>query len=97
MENEISVFRDHAEHRRNSIESLFDFTRALINTLLEAQQSHHLHSDDWARTIYIDTLGVQTTDFNLSDETKKKLIKSGKEGALNYFSWFDNEVKKRAS
>ena len=42
--------------------------KRLIDTILNAQQNTHLHSDDWARTVYIDTLGVNTTDFNLKDD-----------------------------
>ena len=87
---EISVFRDHAEPPHVKVANFFDYTWALVHTILEAQQSSHLHSDDWARTVYIDTLGVSTTDFDLSDSRKKKLIKSGKDGASKYFEWFDS-------
>ena len=91
---EISVFRDHAEPPHNKIDNFFDYTWALVHTVIEAQQSSHLHSDDWARTLYIDTLGVSTTDFDLTDSKKKELIKSGKEGALKYFEWYDSSVPK---
>jgi NTE family protein len=86
---QISVFRDHAEPPQSRIDNFFDYSWALIDTFLEAQQSAHLHSDDWARTIYIDTLGVKTTDFDLTDEKKKELVLSGKKGVVNYFEWFD--------
>lgn len=89
-QKEISVFRDHAEPPHCKIDNFFDYTWALINTVLEAQQSSHLHSDDWSRTVYIDTLGVQTTDFDLQDSKKKDLVISGRDGALNYFNtWYD--------
>jgi NTE family protein len=88
--DEISLFRDHAEPPHKKIDNFFDYTWALVNTVLEAQQSSHLHSDDWTRTIYIDTLGVGTTDFDLSDAKKKELVKSGKECTLKYFDWYDN-------
>ncbi len=86
----IAVFRDHAEPPHKDIDDFFDYTWALIHTVLEAQQSAHLHSDDWARTVYIDTLGVNTTDFDLPDSKKKALVKSGRKGALAYFEWYDN-------
>ncbi len=86
---EISVFRDHAVPTSQPIDSFFDYTSALINTLMEAQQNSHLHSDDWARTVYIDTLGVNTTDFDLSDEKKQQLVTSGQQGADSYFKWYD--------
>lgn len=91
---EISVFRDHAEPQHKKIDSFFDYTWALVHTVLEAQQSSHLHSDDWARTVYIDSLGVSTTDFDLSDNKKKELVASGKSGAVDYFDWYDNEKPK---
>lgn len=86
---EIALFRDHAEPVHEKIDDLFDYTWALIRTLLDAQQNAHLHSDDWARTVYIDTLGVRTTDFDLSDAKKESLIQSGKDGAIRYLDWFD--------
>ena len=68
-----------------------DYSWALINTVLNAQQNIHLHSDDWARTVYIDTLGVNTTDFYLEDEKKQDLVESGRSGTQEYFNWFDND------
>ncbi|RZB33707.1 MAG: hypothetical protein SRB2_03818 [Desulfobacteraceae bacterium Eth-SRB2] len=61
-----------------------------MTTIIESQGNTHMHSDDWHRTIYIDTLGVGTTDFDLSDAMKKKLENSGKKGAKAYFKWFNN-------
>lgn len=87
---EIAVFRDHAEPANKKVDDFFGYTWALIHTVLEGQQSTHLHGDDWIRTIYIDTIGVGTTDFDLSDAKKESLVKSGKEGALKYFEWYDN-------
>ena len=69
----------------------FDYIKALIGTIMDGQLNTHLHSDDWQRTIYIDTLGVGTTDFDLSDATKNKLEKSGQAGANYYFDWYDKK------
>jgi NTE family protein len=87
---EISVFRDQAEPPHRRIGSFFDYGLALIETLMDAQASSHLHGDDWQRTIYIDTLGVKTTEFDLGDEWKGKLVESGRAGVQAYFQWFDN-------
>ena len=89
-EREIAVFRDQAEPVQHGIGDFFDYVSGLVRTLLNAQQSVHLHSDDWHRTIYIDTLGVGTTDFSLDDKTKRALVKSGKTGTAEYFDWFDD-------
>lgn len=62
-----------------------------IETTYYKQENMHLHSDDWHRTIYIDTLGVATTDFDLPESMQKKLEESGSQGARAYFKWFDKK------
>lgn len=90
---EIGVFRDAQEPQHHKIDSFFDYTMQLIKTLLAAQDSQHLHDDDWHRTVYIDTLGVNTTDFDLSDARKKDLVESGKQSAQKYFDWWEDDSK----
>jgi NTE family protein len=86
---EIAVFRDQAEPAHNKIDDFFSYAWGIVETITESQQNQHLHSDDWHRTIYIDTLGVKTTDFGLSEEKKNELVQSGAEGAQKYFDWYD--------
>jgi NTE family protein len=93
-EQEISAFRDGAEPQHRKIDDFFDYIKALITTVMESQGNTHLHSDDWQRTIYIDTLGVETTDFDLSHTAKARLEASGRQGALTYFKWFDDQKSK---
>lgn len=87
---EIAVFRDNAEPIHHKIDSFFDYGMALVETILEGQSNSHLHSDDWQRTIYVDTLGIKSTDFDISDKMKKKLIESGRKGVQKYFEWYDS-------
>ena len=91
---EIGIFRYGAEPQHHEINNIFDYIKALAKTTLDSQGNIHLHSDDWQRTIYVDTLGVKTTDFDLSDAKKKELEDSGKKGAEKYFKWFDNKKNK---
>jgi NTE family protein len=88
---EIGVFRDGAEPVHNDIKDFFDYIKALVSTIMESQLNSHLHSDDWQRTIYIDTLGVGTTDFDLSEAMKSKLEQSGRAGATAYFDWYEKK------
>jgi len=88
--NEIAVFRDHEKPKPKKIENLFDYTKCLISAVFNIQSSMHLHSDDWKRSIYINTLGVSTFDFDISKENKQKLIESGKKCTEKYFIWYDN-------
>lgn len=86
---EIAVFRNYKEPDHKKIESLFNYTSCLISAVFNIQSSMHLHSDDWKRTIYVDTLGVSTFDFGINKENKLKLIESGKNCTEKYFEWYD--------
>ena len=92
--SEIAVFRDGAEPPHEKIDDFFDYAWALIKTILNAQNNKHLHSDDWHRTAYINTLGVGTTDFDLTDETKKNLVESGVKGTTDYLEWYERNDPK---
>ena len=87
------MFRDSAEPEHRKIDDFFDYAGALINSVLSVQENQHLHSDDWHRTIYINTLKVKTTDFDLPDQDKRDLIEQGEEGVKIYFDWYDNAKK----
>lgn len=87
-EEEIGVFRDGDAPSREKIDNLMDYSLALIRTMMSAQENQHLHSDDWHRTVYINSLGVGATDFDLSTKQKNALIKSGKEGMQKYIKWW---------
>lgn len=91
---EIGVFRYGAEPVHHEVEDFMDYIKALVATMMENQANLHIHSDDWHRTVYIDTIGVKTTDFKLSDAKKQKLEESGKKGTTEYFKWFDNNKSK---
>lgn len=87
---EIGLFRYDEPLQGKPIRSFSDYARRLVSALMNAQENMHLHSDDWQRTVYINTPDVGTTDFNLSDATKQALIEQGIRGTEHYFGWFDN-------
>ncbi|MDF2571244.1 MAG: Patatin [Sporomusa sp.] len=87
---EIALFKDPTNLAHHKIDNLFTYSWSLIEIFIENQQRQHLHSDDWQRTIYIDTLGVKTTQFDIDNEKKAALVKSGIECTNHYFEWFDN-------
>ncbi len=72
------------------INKFTDYLKALVSAGRSVQENQHLHSDDWHRTIYIDILKVKTTDFDIDEEMKKKLIKQGVDSAEEYFRWFED-------
>lgn len=45
----------------------------------------------------IDTLGVKTTEFDLSEAKKKALVTSGRENAEKYFAWYDDPAENPAN
>jgi len=86
---EIAVFRNQKDPDHKEIKCLIDYIFYLACTIKNIELSMHLHSDDWKRTIYIDTKGVSTFDFSISKENKIKLIESGKKCTEKYFIWYD--------
>jgi NTE family protein len=99
-EEEIGMFRYDEPLQGKEIKRFPEYARALIGALMQVQENIHLHGDDWQRTLYINTLDVKTTEFELSDERKLALLEQGITGAENYFKWFedpDEEVVSRIS
>jgi NTE family protein len=87
---EIGLFRYNEPIQGKPIRKFQEYARALIGAVMNAQENQHLHGDDWQRTLYIDTLDVGTTDFDLSDKQKETLVRQGIKGAETYFQWFEN-------
>jgi NTE family protein len=96
-EEEIGLYRYDEEPQGKGIEKFTDFARALVQAILNVQEHIHLHSDDWQRTIYISTLDVRTTDFDISPEKKAALVEQGIRGAEAYFSWFEDPAEDPAN
>jgi NTE family protein len=68
------------------IDSFPEYARNLFEALLNVQVNAFKNSpDDRKRTIIIDNLGVRTTDFDLSQELKCKLIQQGVIAACKHF------------
>ncbi len=67
-------------------------TRAMISTMTGFFD--HLHLDDpsvMARTIFVDTLGVHSTDFDLDDATQQALFASGQAAARAFLDGADGK------
>jgi len=90
---EIGLFRYNEPPKGKLIKGFTGFAGAMFGTVMGVQNNQHLHSDDWERTIYIDTLDVGTTDFDLSDSEKDGLVQSGNDCAEHYFGWFESAEK----
>lgn len=89
----IAVFRDGAEPESHRINNIFDYAYGLFESFLYFQDNQHLHSDDWHRTVYLDTLDVDILDFDLSEAKVKGLIESGEKCARDYLRWYNDTEK----
>ncbi len=94
---EIAIYRYDEKSLSKQIRNFTGYARALISSLMSVQENQHLHSDDWHRTVYISTLDIGTTDFDLNDNRKEALIREGISGTENYFRWFENPGEQPAN
>lgn len=95
--NKIDIFNGRTQPNEHEIESFFDYSWNLITILMENQDITHLTGDDFDRTIYIDSLEVSATDFEIDYDTKMKLIDSGRVGTIEYFKEYDKDMLKNHS
>ncbi|HEY1359244.1 MAG TPA: patatin-like phospholipase family protein [Thermoleophilaceae bacterium] len=70
---------------------LIDFLKAIGQTVLEAHDRLYVEQADFARTIPIPTLGVRTTEFDLSRERALELYESGRKAAEDFLARWDTE------
>ena len=67
---------------------------AMFATMLEAHDARYIEDKDFVRTIAIPTLGVRTTDFDLSRDMSARLYESGRKAAEDFFQHWDFESYK---
>jgi NTE family protein len=72
--------------------SIIEYLKAIAQTLMEAHDRMHVDEAEFARTIPIPTLGVRTTDFDLSRERTLELYRSGYDAAKSFLGSFDFEA-----
>ncbi|MCG9966479.1 patatin-like phospholipase family protein [Pelotomaculum terephthalicicum JT] len=71
----------------------FDLLKAIVSTMLEAHdQIHELDPKSRVRTISIPSMGVKTTDFEMSLQLKEKLYRAGVQAAVNFYEGWDFET-----
>ena len=86
---EIGLFRHGEPIQGKPIRRFTDYAKALLTAVMNQQEKQHLKSDDWQRTVYINTLDVGTTDFDISKEKKAALVEQGIQGTETYLQWFE--------
>jgi NTE family protein len=72
--------------------SIIDYVKALASTMMEAHDRLYLEKATFVRTIPIPTLGVGTTEFDLSKERALALYDSGRWAAEKFLDNWDFEA-----
>ena len=73
-----------------AIDSISDYIRVFLGFVLDMANNVHLHKNDWHRTIFVDTEGVRTTDFDIKQADIDMLLRNGRKGVDEYFAWFND-------
>jgi NTE family protein len=68
---------------------LISLLSALVHTMMEAHERMYVEKAQFARTIPVKTLGVGTTEFDLSEERKLALYNSGRMAAEEFLATWD--------
>jgi len=77
------------EGKPNQIRGPISLLMALFSTMMEAHDARYIEDQDFVRTIAIPTLGIKTTEFNISRERSEALYQSGRQAAEKFFSAWD--------
>ena len=77
------------EHKPNNIKGPITLLTALFSTMMEAHDARYIEDMNFTRTIPIPTLGVGTTEFDISWERSEDLYQSGRGAAEAFFSAWD--------
>jgi NTE family protein len=87
----LSARPDAAQGVRHPIDGVWSMSRAMIGTLTGFYDRIHLEREDVvARTIFIDTGKVSTTDFDLSREAAQQLYDNGRTAAERFLDGSDD-------
>ncbi|MED1724059.1 patatin-like phospholipase family protein [Brevibacillus parabrevis] len=82
---------DQSKRETKKITGLFSFSRGLLATMLDAHDRLYVEKAQAVRTVFIHTLGVRTTQFQLSKEMREKLYASGEAAAQQFLQRWDFE------
>ena len=79
----------------HDIRSPLSLFTAMFYTMMEAHDARYIEDKNFARSIPIPTVGVQTTQFDISPKKRDELYKSGVQAAEEFFQTWNFETYKR--
>lgn len=77
-ESEVAALRSGWRLPPVQVHDFHSYMASLVNFLLNEATLLHLDEDDLARSVFIDTAGVHTTQFDLSPEQAAQLVANGR-------------------
>jgi NTE family protein len=80
------------ESSKNSVLTKIDFVTYLldiVNTTIDRNEEVYVRDKDAVRTIFIPTLGISSTDFDITKDMKLKLFKSGYNSSEKFLESWD--------
>jgi len=77
------------EGQPNKIRGPISLLTSLFATMMEAHDARYIKDEHFVRTIAIPTLGVKTTEFDISLEKSEALYQSGRQAAEKFFESWD--------
>jgi NTE family protein len=76
------------------VRSRIEFLKLIVETMADAHDRFYVEAANYARTIPIPTLGVRTTQFDITSEQTLALFDSGRSAAAKFLSTWDFEAYK---
>jgi len=73
----------------NNVRGPISLFTALFSTMMGAHDARYIKDEQFVRTIPIPTLGVGTTEFDISGERSEELYQSGRQAAEKFFDTWD--------
>ncbi|MCK4793424.1 MAG: patatin-like phospholipase family protein [Desulfobacteraceae bacterium] len=73
----------------NTIKGPVSLLAALFSTMMQAHDARYIEDAQFVRTIPIPTLGIGTTEFDITRERSEKLYESGRKAAEDFFQTWD--------
>ncbi|HSM81604.1 MAG TPA: patatin-like phospholipase family protein [Nodosilinea sp.] len=86
---------DPNQNQPHEVNGPISMLKALFSTMMEAHDARYIESRNFVRTIPIPSMGVQTTDFSLSEQQKHELYDSGRRAAQEFLETWDFEKYKQ--
>jgi NTE family protein len=79
------------EHSPHGARGLVQLLSSMVHTMMEAHDRMYVEKEQYARTIPIPTLGVHTTEFDITAERKQAVYDSGREAAERFLETWNFE------